>query len=161
MALPRTEKLSHFAVVIIAVSAVVVSVWQGRISEKHLEIAREHNRLTVKPYLDFFTGWENENKWVIILSNEGIGPAIVKSIEYSYDNKTYTHWDAVLEAAGIKAIRLGSVNIGNNSPIAVEKVIDYLSLRRVEDADRKPFGISVLIKYESIYGDPFELKFDF
>ena len=161
MGLSRTEKLSHYAVVLIAVSAVVVSVWQGRISEKHLEIAREHNRLTVKPYLDFFTGWVGSDKWVITLSNEGIGPAVVKSIKYTYQGKTYTDWDAILTAAEISDLRLGSMNIGNDSPVAVDKVIQFLALRRTENLIGGSFGIHVLIKYESIYGDPFELELDF
>lgn len=154
MAMTKTERLSHYAIMVVAVSALVVSVWQVKISQ-------EHNKLSVRPYLDFFSGWQSDDTWVLILSNEGIGPAIVKSIEYTFEGKVYTHWDAILEASGLREYRLGSLNIGLNSPVATEKTMTLLSLRRTETQFRADTGVKMLIKYESIYQEPFELEINF
>lgn len=157
----RGEKVTQTGVVIIAVCAVVVSVWQGRISEKHLEIAREHNQLSVRPYLDFFSSWASDSTWRLSLMNEGIGPAIIKSTTLTYDGKTYSHWDAVLDAAGIRDSRVNSTNIGINSPFRMDKEIVFLEILN-DPKERNKFGIDILIKYTSIYeGEVSELKTSF
>lgn len=154
MPMSRTEKLSHYAVVLIAVSAVVVSVWQVRLSQKH-------NRLSVRPYLDFFSGWTAEREWEMTLSNEGVGPAILKKQEYSFGGKTYGTWDEVLKAANIFEQRINSTTFSPNSPFAADKTIVFLKLDRTEAELSKPIGISVKISYESVYEEPFELKINF
>ena len=109
MSLTKSEKISQYSIMVIALAAVFVSVWQGMISQRQLEIQREYNRLTVKPYLNFATGWiTSGDEWEIVLTNEGIGPAIVKQTEFIYEGQKFNDWDAVLEAANIKSIRGGA-----------------------------------------------------
>lgn len=152
----KGEKITQFAVVVIAVCAVVVSVWQGRIAAEQSEIARKHNRLTVKPYLDFFYGWYALDDWKLTLSNEGIGPAIIKKVSYKYDGETYHNWDDVLRAADLLKARTGSYNMSPDSPFAVDKTVVFLRLNIQEESVRT-IGIEILIEYESVYEEPFEL----
>gem|GEM_PF-1172909 len=144
MAMTRSEKITQFGVVAIAVCAVVVSIWQTRISQ-------QHNRLSVMPYLDFFSGWTSDSTWRLDLMNEGIGPAIIKSTELTYKGKVYSHWDAVLEAANLKGERVNSTNIGVDSPFKIDKEIVFLEIKN-DPSNPKTFGIDILIKYTSIYG---------
>jgi len=51
--------------------AVVVSIWEVRISQAH-------NKLSVRPFMDSFTGWVGQDEWSFSLSNEGVGPAITE-----------------------------------------------------------------------------------
>ncbi len=139
----KSEKLTQFSVMLIAVCAVVVSVWQVRISQ-------QHNRLSVMPYLDFFSGWQTDSTWRMNLMNEGIGPAIIKATELSYDGKVYSHWDAVLDAAGLRDKRVNSTNVSNDSPFKIDKEVVFIELKG-DPLDPKPFGIHVVIKYTSIY----------
>lgn len=154
MALSRTEKLSHYGVVIIAISAVVVSVWQVR-------LAQTHNMLSVRPYMDFFSGWNTETEWEVTLSNEGVGPAILKGMEFTYQGKTYQNWDGVLDAANLDQYRINSTTFTKDSPFAVGKTMLFLKLDRTEKDLRNRLGIDIKIKYESIYGEPFELDMSF
>lgn len=150
----RSEKLTQYLIMIVAVCAVVVSVWQVRISQ-------EHNRLSVMPYLNFFSGWQSDSTWTLTLMNEGIGPAIVKSTTLTYKGKSYSHWDAVLDAADIRSKRVNSTNIGEDSPFRMDKEIVFLEIK---NDPLKPvrYGIDVLIKYTSIYGgEIIELKTSF
>ncbi|OEK01374.1 hypothetical protein BFP97_07520 [Roseivirga sp. 4D4] len=140
----KSEKLTQFLVMIVAVCAVVVSVWQVRISQ-------QHNKLSVMPYLDFFSGWASDSTWRLTLMNEGIGPAIIKSTELTYDEKVYTHWDAVLDAANIRDRRVNSTNVGNDSPFKIDKEIVFLEIKN-DPLNPVTFGIDVLIRYTSIYG---------
>lgn len=163
----KSEKITQFAVVIIAVGAVAVSVWQGQLSRQHLDLAQEnirisqeHNKLSVRPYLDFFSGWVEENEWRLLLMNEGVGPAIIKAVELTFDGKTYSHWDALLDGADIRDLRINSTNLGKDSPFKTDKEVIFVTLRR-NSSNPKPMGISILIKYTSIYDEPFEISTNF
>lgn len=149
----KTERLSHYAIMVVAVSALVVSVWQVKISQ-------EHNKLSVRPYLDFFSGW-NGSTWRLDMSNEGVGPAVITRVDYIYNGVTYNELDDMLNAANLKAKRTNSTNFGKNSPFAVEKTVVFLELNRQDSVLRRPLGISISVKYQSIYEEPFELNLDF
>ena len=154
MPMSKTEKLSHYAVVFIAVSAVVVSIWQVRLSQTH-------NKLSVRPYMDHFSGWSSPTDWEISLSNAGVGPAILKSIEFRHKGNTYQSWDGVLKAANLTDRWINSTTFGKDSPFAVGKTVTFLKLRRPEDSLTSSLGIHVKIKYESIYEEPFEKDITF
>ena len=92
MALSKIEKISHYGVVVIATLAVVVSIWQVRISERQLEIQREHNRLTVKPEITISQSISGEqSQFELRIMNKGFGPARIKNLELNYpeDVKVY------------------------------------------------------------------------
>jgi hypothetical protein len=162
MSLSKSEKIAQYSIMVIALVAVVVSVWQGMISQKQLEIQREYNRLTVKPYLNYSTGWMSQAyEWDIVLTNEGIGPAIIKSTEFTFNGVKYHDWDKVLVAAELSSLRKGSWNLGNDAPFAVGKSVNYLKLNMREKEKSGSLGISVVIAYESIYGEAYKLSFSF
>ncbi|MFY0593005.1 MAG: hypothetical protein JXQ92_10180 [Roseivirga sp.] len=149
----KGEKITQVSVVIIAVCAVVVSAWQ-------VEIAQRHNKLIVRPYLNFFSGWATEDSWALKLQNEGIGPAVIKSVSLTYKGQVYSHWDELLDAVGIRGQRVNSINLGINSPFKTDKEIVYLQLKG-DPENRKIYGVDVLIKYASIYDEPFEITTSF
>lgn len=153
MSMTKTERLSHYAIMLVAVSALVVSVWQVRISQ-------EHNKLTVLPYLDFFSSW-NDGIWLVNMSNEGVGPAIITRVDYTYKGVTYNQLDDMLNAANLRSKRMNSTNFGKNSPFAVERSVPFLQLDRRDSTLKKPLGISVSVKYQSVYKESFELNLDF
>ena len=159
MAMTKTEKLSQFVLLVIAISAVLVSVWQGRISQKQLELSQAHNRLTVKPYLDITQFTNSDSKILEVkISNEGYGPAIVKSFKLSYDGKSYSNWNSVLDPAGEGGnIRFLS-NYSDGSLIASGKEDVLL---RLQTDFRKNKGITIEIEYESIYQEKGTIEFTF
>ena len=68
------------AAAVIALCALAVSIWQGR-------VMRFHQMLSVKPHIDidykFFPGKPIE----IRMLNNGVGPAIIKSFKILYDGQ--------------------------------------------------------------------------
>lgn len=68
-------------VFLIAVAALVTAVWSAGAT-------RRHNRLSVKPHLAIAT-WATDSiqKWGIVLSNDGLGPAVVRSYKIFIDGK--------------------------------------------------------------------------
>ena len=148
MALSKTERLSHYGVLIIALTAVAVSVWQGRLSQRQLEIALEHNKLTVRPYLEFVKNIDGSNDLMEIhVGNQGYGPAVVESIELGYKNKKYDAWNPVLAAADENSNIRQIYNYSKGSVVAPGT--DRTILRLKSENETK--GISILIRYRSIY----------
>ena len=148
----KTEKISHWAVVIIAVSAVIVSIWQVRLSQRH-------NQLSVRPYLDFFSGYQEASVWEVTLTNEGVGPAILQKMEVTYKGETRNNWDFVLQDSLMRKIWLNSAVFAPPSPFAANKEITLLKLNREEV--KGPLGIKVRLEYESIYEEKFDLDMEF
>lgn len=153
MSMSKTEKLSHYAVVFIAVMAVVVSVWQVRISQAH-------NRLSVRPYMDFFYGWNNDGYLELQLSNQGVGPAIIQKVEYFYDNQKFKSWDEVLRKANLIDRRKNSYTYTGNSPFASGKEVSFLVLDIKETETNLITPLRIVIHYTSIYEENFELSID-
>lgn len=148
MALSKTERLSHYGVLIIALTAVVVSIWQGRLSERQLDIAREHNKRTVRPYLEFIKSIDGANNMMEIhVGNQGYGPAIVENIEISYKGQQYDAWNPVLAAAGENNNIRQIYNYSEGSVVAPGT--DRVILRLKSENETK--DISVVIKYRSMY----------
>lgn len=79
------EKITAIMAVILSVIAIFISLWQG--SE-----LMEHNRNSVRPYLqlDTTSSLNKGEKAAVLLSNEGLGPAIIKKVlVYVNDKKIY------------------------------------------------------------------------
>lgn len=148
MALSKTERLSHYGVLIIALTAVAVSVWQGRLSQRQLEIALEHNKLTVRPYLEFVKNIDGSNNLLEInLANQGYGPAVVESVILNYKNLRFDTWNPLLNAANENNNIRQIYNYSEGSVVAPGT--DRTILRLKSQNETK--GISVLVKYRSIY----------
>jgi hypothetical protein len=148
--------ITTWATTVIALSAVVVSIWTGYET-------RRHNRLSVKPSLGFLTQQdEAKPQYGLLMTNEGLGPAFVKSWEITYQNKPMgdflTGWNNVRNELGWPTwIKVGSFQVikaGQTWPIFWVNQADWKGLT---EKDRQRFNqilnqLKVEIQYESIYG---------
>ncbi|MEM8886855.1 MAG: hypothetical protein AAGD28_02635 [Bacteroidota bacterium] len=148
MALSRIEKLSHYGVLIIALSALVVSVWQ-------MSSMEEHNKLSVRPLLDFHV-YTDDSIRSVSFSNEGLGPAIVKKISFSKNGKSFDRAYDMLKYLGRLDDISASYNYSKNSVVSPGANKLILGVR-----DFKYLGVRVEIVYESIYKEKFFLDFSF
>lgn len=142
------EKVSHYAVVFIAVLALFVSIWQVRVGHRH-------NQLSVKPYLDFHID-QSDSILHVSFSNEGFGPAILKELTFEYEGVVYPRLETYLKATGeIKNVQL-MYNYSRNTVIASgsEKLLVELKGSDVR-------GVEVKMKYEDIYEKQDEFQFTF
>jgi hypothetical protein len=78
----NTELLLGISATFLSLAALIVSIVQTK-------IAREQQQASVWPHLEAdFTKTSDEFQWAAI--NNGVGPAIVKSVEITYQGKVYT-----------------------------------------------------------------------
>ncbi len=158
MALSKIEKLSHYGVVLIATLAVVVSIWQVRITERQLEIQREHNRLTVKPYLTISQSIHGEQGQLeLAIINKGFGPAQIRDIELDYQGKTYKSWIPFLTEIGLTGNIRKVVNFNNNTLLSPGESEIILRLANFPD---NGLGVKAKINFTSIYEEEFSVEAD-
>ncbi|QJI30096.1 hypothetical protein HKK55_15775 [Pseudomonas sp. ADAK18] len=88
---------------VLSIVAVVISIAAASIAYWQLDLMREHNRLSVRPYL-MITPHLTAEKAGLYLSNEGIGPGIITSFKIrvadeQFDGLGDSRWPAVLKKA--------------------------------------------------------------
>ena len=115
----------------------------------------KHNKLTVQPYLDYHL-IQSDSILTVEFSNQGFGPAIIKSMTYSYNNKIYNSLEDFLKNSGEIRNRLGSFQYGKNTVVASGERKLILKLK-----NRNLRGVTVNISYESLYEDSKEFSFKF
>ena len=149
----KSEKIQSYLAVFLAIFAVVISIWQGYEQ-------RRHNRLSVKPILTF-DGITSNNRRMIRLSNDGLGPAIIKRFRIIEDGKIYdaadgNPWNKLSFFSSLNYSEMYYFDDG-----ATIKPEDTYHLLSWEIDTTHLLGIELWIEYESIYEERFELRDDF
>ncbi len=75
---------------VISVAALIVSIYETN-------LLKEQQRSMVWPYLTVSPSY-NAQGFLIEVSNDGIGPAIIKSVQIQYGGKNYKNWETLREA---------------------------------------------------------------
>ena len=159
------DHIFGISTVIIAITAVVFSYWQIKMSQKH-------NRLSVTPHLDISYGGETASVGLCFeLENNGIGPAFIKSYaiiinEVTYQIKTIADVVEVFKKLGINRdyIVLSHFEEGAGLKVGHSEPILYLNKKyRNSDGVNKEFmkaamKIGFEIEYQSIYREKFSFK---
>ncbi len=95
------ELIAALAATLTAIAAVVVAVVQTDIMREEAEVEREHARLSVTPSLWILRNWNNgeENPFFsVVLSNRGLGPAVIEHFSVSYNGEMLNNWDQLVES---------------------------------------------------------------
>ncbi len=152
--------LSSNAVNVIALCALGTTFWQAYVS-------RQHNKLSVKPYLTTWTHLQNDgasNIFTVDILNNGVGPALIKSFQIYVDGQEVKGKDDELVKKAFKILfptyqsepdyaymskgymmppreKCHLVKAVFSTPIeVVEKEVEHAKER-----------VRVVVKYESIY----------
>ena len=160
----KIEIIISIATSIIAITAVAVAVWQG-------VLTRRHNKLSVRPILNFKIGSSKALDFVgIRLVNDGFGPAIVESINLFIGNEfvgksKYDVWVTILRKLNISKSPFLFNSISEKHPISSGQSLNliYLDSARITEQDIQHFKLlkkmlKVSVNYKSIYEEPFFLE---
>ena len=155
----KNDHLIAYLAGTMAIISLAVAIWDG------IE-TRNHNRLSVKPYLEFAMLSQTSkndnselvsNKVSIEIFNKGLGPAVIKEFQIiiiDKDNveKIMDSWQPALQSINYTE-HVTSTNVLNkNSVIRVEDSHKLITLNLMTDAKGK---LSVNIKYQSIYEEDY------
>ncbi|HEU0014577.1 MAG TPA: hypothetical protein VFQ45_12880 [Longimicrobium sp.] len=165
MRLPSTlgSTIAASAATFTAVVAVVIAVWDN-------VQTREHNRLSVLPYVVIQRTQQQEGEGgtaTITMSNEGVGPAILQSVEIRVP--TATGRDTVVSEWGAAAPYIQRMGLGIrgwmdvDSGIALGVQRSGVLLRAAAEGDSAMIrvqqlldGLALRLRYASIYGQRHE-----
>ncbi|GLK90787.1 hypothetical protein [Pseudomonas turukhanskensis] len=147
---------------ITAAVALLMGFWQARAT-------RRHNMLMVRPHLDHKHVENNEqDTYQFEVTNDGVGPAIIKSAQIFVDNQPVNVDEDVVVGAilalfpGVHDDDFGHESVGIESYVAAGQVISLMTIKvpthlRAEDVRNEVARRTyILATYESIYGELFK-----
>lgn len=153
MSRTKSERITNISVIIIALAAVFISIWQGYVTQKH-------NRLTVRPYFDLTPATRSTNsgqEFYLQLTNQGYGLGIIKAFEISVDGQQVPNWNAALNKLGIEGQMRQASNFKPKDVFAAGKEQDLVTIGDYVGEGR----INLRIVYQSIYEERFEEEITF
>lgn len=147
----RSERLQSSVAIFIATIALMISVWQG--CEQ-----RKHNRLSVRPLLNFDMISYNTTR-SIKLSNNGLGPAVIKSFRLTLDGKQIdaedgNPWASVIQARSLQGKYSAMYYFADGSIIKPEETY---SLFTWTPEDTARLDITINIQYNSLYEEEYRI----
>ena len=102
------EVFVSMAALITAVAAVVITLEQTKVMREEAELERKSARISVLPsvWLSTYIGEsEGEAYYKVVLTNKGLGPAVIERFDVSYQGLPVYNWD---ELARKMAAHVGS-----------------------------------------------------
>lgn len=166
--------VNHTAIQSIAsAAAVLISITAAVFAWQQVEVGRVHNRLSVTPILQitpYLEGKSGRNG--LFLSNDGLGPAIVKSFEVRSNGITASgfgadRWDEIIATTAANPLCFGRGWPKGETTLKAGSEVPLVYVTKAEGAEGcmaelvKLVGgsaIEIEIGYESIYGEPKHLS---
>lgn len=129
---------------------------------------RAHNRLSVKPYLvvDYSNAVRGTETTIVVeVSNEGVGPAIIRRMEIVLPDElgggSYPDWSRAVDALRASgAVVLSYWNYEGGEALGIQRSRELIRILLEDDAPpdlpAKIDAIDIRVHYESIYGEEFQ-----
>jgi len=156
----RLNSILTYTAIFISFCAFFVSIYQTQALKTQTEIMQEQQHASVWPRL-FISRNTGPNIHQIVLQNDGVGPAIIKSVEISLDGKTYKSWDDLFSAINGKKDNSISKSFVNNRVIKSGQQIimcNLLDIELINKMNQLYPKITFDIYFTSVYGRCWRLK---
>lgn len=134
-------KLDSYALTIIALLAVIVSIWQVNHQQRH-------DRISMMPYVN----WDVESSGDTIsikVWNKGAGPALITHYDFTVNDSTFGAWQTAFLYADSTIVSIGATTFGSYTLAANEK----LTLVSYKQGVKRDGYLRIDIRFESVYGD--------
>lgn len=152
------EKYTAFCSIIVAACALVISIWQSY-------SILQHNRLSLKPYLQPVFNFNANGSWDLHIFNQGIGPAQVIGGRLSVDGIQQSDYNAFFKALGEEENCYTTGAIGRFYKVGDQQVVFRTlneSCYKTREALFAMFNrIQIVLDYQSLYGETYQLVIDY
>lgn len=78
---------------VISICAIVISIigisFGAYFNYKNLKNSVDHNKRSIQPYIAVLTKTLNDQGHICIIKNVGLGPAVIESVDFVYENNVY------------------------------------------------------------------------
>ena len=171
------EVFVSIAALVTAVAAVVITMEQTKVMREEAELERRNARISVMPsvWLGTHIGNDEEGAYFkIVMTNKGLGPAVLESFVVTYKGELVYNWD---ELARKMAVNVGSEESYQGKTLSSSRSPVSPGLMLEAGGVGEPFGVSESVDTEglklmmrgapdmairacycSLYGDCFETE---
>lgn len=173
----HTEVFVSVAALVTAVAAVVITMEQTKVMREEAELERRNARISVMPSVWVAThiGDTKENAYFkVVLSNKGLGPAVLETFVVTYKGEPVYNWDALARkiAANVGSEKsFEGTTVGSwRSPVSPGlmleaggvaeplRIFDTTDVEGLKLYMRGAPDLGIRVCYCSLYGDCFETK---
>lgn len=139
---------------LVAVCALMISIWQSY-------SIQQHNKLSLRPYLEAEINFSPEDGWDLYINNQGLGPAQVTDVKYIADGTIYLDKDEFLIALGEEPDCYTRGNIGRFYKVSDRQIV----FSPLDNSCRKTLAelmallsrMQIILDYQSLYGESYQL----
>jgi hypothetical protein len=152
------EKWTAVSTVVMALCALVTSVWQGYSFQ-------QHNKLSLRPYLEFEANMDpaadGRTAFVLLVNNNGLGPAEVTQVDFAVAGQQPPTAHGIWPALGIDTARMcfGAGNVARFYKVGDRQMViraadEPCTLTQAE-FDQLLKTLKITLHYKSLYGEEF------
>ncbi len=148
---------------IISMSAVMMSFIAVIVSIQQTKIAREQQKAGMWPHLEIFNTHPDSTLYTFVVSNQGVGPAIIKKCEIYIQDTIYQDFQGILIDYQFNGLYS---NIRKDKIIQAGQNFEMIKITGSKEMDKwfkvqGEFMKGIKIQYASIYGDCWEISYGF
>jgi len=155
---------------ILSLSAMIVSIGTFFLFAYQTDLIRKQQRMSVYPYLQFANYHNYSLNYKFVLTNKGIGPALIKSAKIDINGRIIDKDLATYLGENVEKskdrIDFTSSNVFKGMLIAQNESIEIVkldSLNNISSSERlfnliHNDSLNFIIEYESIYGEKWRIS---
>ncbi|MCH8538802.1 MAG: hypothetical protein LAT66_13655 [Alkalimonas sp.] len=148
------EKYTALSSMLVAVCALVISIWQSY-------SIQQHNKLSLRPYLEQMLNTNLNGSWDIHIYNQGMGPAQVVGGYLKVDGIEKPDFDSFFDALGEDKDCYTTGMIGRFYKVGDQQVVLRTLNESCFKSREKLFEmlsrIEIVLNYQSLYGESYQL----
>ena len=156
----KLQYLGTIIALVISSMALLVSVYEATIMQSQ-------QKAMVWPYVKISTGYSYDG-FTVYASNNGIGPALIESVEVQINGKAVSSFDALLDAAqpdrtfGYDIVKMGSLNGTVIKAGEKRMFLRFPINEQTQPALKNMNNVNVKLQFNSVLGDSwvFDLQSD-
>ena len=171
------EVFVSLAALITAVAAVVITLEQTKVMREEAALERKNARISVMPSVwlsTFIANSEDESYFKVVVTNKGLGPAVIERFDVSYKGQPVGNWDELARqmAAHVESEKSfeGNVLRSSRSPVSPGlmleaggiteplQVYDSTDLEGIRLLMRGMRDLAISVCYCSLYDDCFRTE---
>jgi hypothetical protein len=162
----NADKIVSFSAILISLATMGVYIYQTHLIQKE-------QYASVMPYLMIGSSHHNEGHFMVQLSNDGLGPAMIEEVKVHFQNKVYPNCDLSTFFFSKNPIKKDSLmnvfsygNVGSGMFIPANKLITLIEINENKEMATKLSNyfwstqspVELEIIYSSIYGEKWTVR---
>jgi hypothetical protein len=109
----NAQNILAISVLLVSITAVVVSSVQARIMKEQQQIMHQDFEASLWPHVEMSFNYSVGTSFEIVVTNKGVGPAIIENFTIRHQNEFLKDWDQVKEITAIDSVSSYSVSNSN------------------------------------------------